>query len=57
MIAVSGRLKAESYTDNEGTRRKAVVVEVAEASFCGVKQQEPRSNESDFEEIPDYDEP
>lgn len=68
MIALTGSIQTENYTDKNGNQRKSVDVVVNEASFCGSKNegnpqlasaQPPQSyasaDTSDFEEIVDDD--
>lgn len=37
MIAITGKLQVENYTDKDGNKRKSVEVVVDSASFCGGK--------------------
>lgn len=37
MLAVTGELQTRTYTDKNGNNRKAVEVQVEQASFCGGK--------------------
>ena len=54
MIAIEGAIKTETFTDDEGIRRKAVTVEVGKASFCGSA---PKTDPSTayYEEVPEHD--
>lgn len=66
MIAVTGSLQTRNYEDKNGNKRVATDVVVANASFCGSKDDGGRVEESkppvslsvpniepDFEELPD----
>lgn len=66
MIALSGSIQTENYTDKDDNKRKSVAVVTNEVSFCGSKSdnsnpsnQAASSNSaadnSDFEEIVDDD--
>lgn len=70
MIAVEGSIQTDSYTDNNGNKRKSVTVVANNVSFCGSKaegssnsnpvysQPAPSyasASNSDFEEIVDDD--
>lgn len=68
MIAITGSLQTENFTDKDGNKRKSVTVVVNEISFCGGKSEnnngkqydQPAPNyaaadNSDFEEIIDDD--
>ena len=48
MIAITGDLRVENYTDKEGNKRKWVYVNVDAADFCGSKSDstEPASTAS-----------
>lgn len=61
MIALTGSIQTENFTDKDGNKRKSTVVSVNNVSFCGSKEngnngfEKPESNldvdTSDFEEI------
>ena len=54
MIAVTGHIASETYTGKDGTRKKAITVQVDNASFCGGKggSTEPTATkDDDFEEV------
>lgn len=63
MIALSGSIQTDNYTDKDGNKRKSVQVVANEVSFCGSKQTNTKANidiegpneNSDFEEIVDDD--
>ena len=67
MIALTGSIQTENFTDKDGNKRKSTVVSVNNVSFCGAKENgnngfvppEDKSNldvdTSDFEEIDDAD--
>ena len=70
MIAVEGSIQTDSYTDNNGNKRKSVTVVANNVSFCGSKAENgsnsnpvysqpapsyASANNSDFEEIVDDD--
>ena len=66
MIALTGSIKTENYTDKDGNKRKSVLVSVENISFCGSKNegnnhpsQQSKSYANmyvaDFEEIIDDD--
>lgn len=70
MIALTGSIKTENYTDKDGNKRKSVIVSVENVSFCGSKSESravtntqvtqpgqiySSADESDFEEIVDED--
>lgn len=67
MIALTGELQTRTYEDKNGNKRKAVEVVVAQASFCGGKNEsstgaEPKAAPSldviiddDVKEIPSED--
>lgn len=70
MIALTGSIKTENYTDKDGNKRKSIIVSVENVSFCGSKSESgvatntqvtqqgqiySSADESDFEEIVDED--
>ena len=65
MIALSGSIQTDNYTDKEGNKRKSVQVVANNVSFCGSKAESGNSrpsvdigvpdDNSDFEEIVDDD--
>lgn len=64
MIALTGSLQTENYTDKDGNKRKSVTVVVNNVSFCGSKAEDEAntttgsgkmSGYDDFEEIVDDD--
>lgn len=71
MLALSGSIQTENYTDKEGNKRKSVVVVANNVSFCGSKSESGNAAAShsdeqrngidvsysadDFEEIVDDD--
>ncbi|MCD7796257.1 MAG: single-stranded DNA-binding protein [Clostridiales bacterium] len=69
MIAITGSIQTDNYTDNNGNKKKSVTVVADEVSFCGSKSESGGANpafsqpapsyanadNSDFEEIVDDD--
>lgn len=68
MIALTGEIQTDNYTDKEGNKRKQVQVVASQVSFCGSKNNDNSNNQfnqpapqyasvdnSDFEEIVDDD--
>ncbi len=63
MIAVTGSIQTRNYEDKEGNKRTSTEVVVANASFCGSKNESNNvlpapgvpTIEADFEELPDDD--
>ena len=69
MIALTGSIQTDNFTDNNGNKRKSVTVVANEVSFCGSKSEGGTTNpafsqpapsyasadNSDFEEIDDDD--
>ncbi len=69
MIALTGSIQTDNFTDNNGNKRKSVTVVANEVSFCGSKAESGTTNpafsqpaqnyssadDSDFEEIDDDD--
>ena len=69
MIALTGSIQTDNFTDNNGNKRKSVTVVANEVSFCGSKAESGTTNpafsqpaqnyssadNSDFEEIDDDD--
>ena len=54
MIAVTGGIQTENYTDSKGDKRKSVTVNVSSVSFAGEKMTEaaePITDETEYEEI------
>lgn len=45
MIAIVGEIQTDTYTDKDGNKRKKTEISVAEASFCGSKQESQGSAE------------
>lgn len=72
MVALTGSIQTDNYTDKDGNKRKSVIVSVDNISFCGSKnggnnnsnqnvtnqgQVYSTADKSDFEEIVDDDLP
>jgi len=62
MIALTGSIQTENFTDKDGNKRKSTVVSVNNVSFCGAKEngnngfvppEEESKLDVDFEEIDD----
>lgn len=58
MIAVVGEMQTGSYEDKDGKKRTRVEINVQQASFCGGKKEETKSEVTpSFDVLPDDDLP
>lgn len=56
MIAISGRLQIDDYTDKDGNKRTSANVIVNNAYFCGSKTDAPKAQDVTAEDFAEIDE-